>query len=289
MRILLGGLAALTLSAASTMAADIPARMPVKAPVMVAEVYNWTGFYIGGNGGYSWGRSRSDVNFFNSTTGVAIVPPAGSATSNSFNLNGGVAGGQAGYNWQTGIWVVGLETDLQWSGERGSANFSCAPVAVVGGVCLPGATFLPTSFTGTNVTVDQKIEWFGTFRARAGVLMAPSILAYVTGGLAYGSVKTDMGISSTLATTLAGTPVSASSSTSSLHAGWTIGGGVEAMFAGNWSAKLEYLYVDLGTFNSTVALAAPAIGANFSSRVTDNIFRAGINYHFNAGPVVARY
>src|SRR5205823_2487154 len=103
------------------------------------------------------------------------------------------------------------------------------------------------------------------------------------------SVKTDMGISSTLATTLAGTPVSASSSTSSTHAGWTVGAGIEAKFARNWSGKLEYLYMDLGTFSSSVALAAPTISATVSSRVTDHIFRAGINYQFDAGPVVARY
>src|SRR4051812_33342377 len=112
MRILLGTLAALTMGATAAMAADLPARMPVKAPVMMPEVYNWTGFYIGGDGGYSWGRSRTDTNFVTTPGGVAIVPPAGSVTSNNFNLNGGVAGGQAGYNWQTNNWVVGLETDL---------------------------------------------------------------------------------------------------------------------------------------------------------------------------------
>jgi len=291
MRILLGGLAALTLSAASTMAADLPARMPVKAPIMAAEVYNWNGFYIGVNGGYSWGRSRTDANFFNSVTGAAIVPPAGSVTSNSFNLDGGVAGGQAGYNWQTSNWVVGLETDLQWSGERGSATFSCAGVAVIAGPCLPGLTFLPAGIAGTSLTVDQKIEWFGTFRARAGLLVTPSVLAYVTGGLAYGSVKTDMTLGGF---STAGAPLFASSSASKVQAGWTAGGGLEAKFARNWSGKLEYLYMDLGTFNGTVALApppatTPAIGANISSRVTDHIFRAGINYHFDAGPVVARY
>src|SRR6266436_1748632 len=90
------------------------------------------------------------------------------------------------------FWVFGLETDLQWSGERGSATFSCAAVAVVAGPCLPGLTFLPAGVTGTSLTVDQKIEWFGTFRARAGVLVVPSVLLYATGGLAYGSVKTDM-------------------------------------------------------------------------------------------------
>jgi outer membrane immunogenic protein len=291
MRILLGGLAALTLSAASTMAADLPARMPVKAPVMAPEVYNWAGFYIGGNGGYSWGRSRSDMSFFNSATGAAITPPAGAATSNSFNLNGGVAGGQAGYNWQTSNWVFGLETDLQWSGERGSANFFCpgsgvSLVALTPSVCTPGVVNVPAT-NGTGVTVDQKIEWFGTFRARAGVLVTPSVLAYATGGLAYGSVKTDMTLTSIGVP--GATTNSSSSSSTSTHAGWTVGGGIEAMFGSNWSGKLEYLYVDLGTFSSSVALPLPPVGATISSRVTDNIFRAGINYHFNAGPVVARY
>jgi outer membrane immunogenic protein len=212
-------------------------------------------------------------------------------TSNSFNLDGGVAGGQAGYNWQTSNWVVGLETDLQWSGERGSANFSCAAVAVSAGPCLPGLTFLPAGITGTSLAVDQKIEWFGTFRGRAGLLVTPSVLAYVTGGLAYGSVKTDMTLGGF---STAGAALFASSSTSKVQAGWTAGGGIEAMFGSNWSGKLEYLYMDLGTFDSSVALApppatTPAIGASISSRVTDHIFRAGINYHFNAGPVVARY
>src|SRR6266568_5173766 len=282
MRILLSGLAALTLSAASAVAADLPARVPVNAPVMAPEVYNWTGFYIGANGGYSWGRSRSDVSFFGAG-GVPIAPPAASVTSNSFNLNGGVAGGQAGYNWQTSNWVFGLETDLQWSGERGSANFTCAATPLIGGVCVPGATFLPAGVTGSALTVDQKIEWFGTFRGRAGVLVVPTVLLYATGGLAYGSVKTDMTLASV---TPAGLAVAAGSSSSSTRAGWTVGAGIEAMFGSNWSGKLEYLYMDLGSVSSSVALVTPTLGANVNSRVTDNIFRAGINYHFNAGPVV---
>ena len=280
MRVLLGTIAALTIGTSAAMAADLP----VKARPMVVDTWSWNGFYIGLNGGYSWGRSHSDVTFFG-PTGV-ITPPPGSATTNNFNLNGGVFGGQAGWNWQTGSWVWGFETDLQWSRERGTAAFLCAGsgvsvVAVVPAVCVPGAGNVPTT-TGTTVTMEQTIEWFGTFRARAGMLVTPSVLAYVTGGLAYGSVKTDLGIS-----VPAG--VAAASSSSTTRAGWTIGAGLEAMFARNWSGKLEYLYVDLGSFDSTVALAAPAISATVHSRVTDNIFRAGINYHFDPGPVVARY
>ena len=212
-----------------------------------------------------------------------IVPPAGSITQSSFNLNGGVFGGQAGYNWQTGNWVWGFEGDLQWSREKGSTAFLCA-ATVIGGVCLPGLTFLPPGATGTTVSMDQTIEWFGTFRGRAGMLVAPSVLAYVTGGLAFGSVKTDLAMGGFNANGIA---VGATSSSKTTHAGWVIGAGVEALFARDWSAKLEYLYMDLGSFDSTVVL--PTITANVHSRVTDNIFRAGINYHFNYGPVVARY
>ena len=74
--------------------------------------------------------------------------------------------------------------------------------------------------------------------------------------------------------------------------GWTVGGGIEAMFGAGWSGKLEYLYIDLGTVDNSAVLATGVgfgIGANLSSRVKDNIFRAGINYHFSPGPVVARY
>jgi len=276
----------LTTSIGSAMAADISARMPVKAPVMAPEILNWTGFYVGANGGYSWGRSRSTVSFFNTATGAPIAAPAGSVTGNDFGINGGVAGGQVGYNWQASNFVFGLETDLQWSGERGSSVFSCAATPLIGGVCVPGATFLPPGATGTGLAIDQRLEWFGTARARGGLLVTPSVLAYVTGGLAYGSVKTDAALASFTPAGLAVTGVSSSKTT---HAGWTVGGGIEALFGSNWSGKLEYLYMDLGTFGSAVVLAAPAVGATTSSRFTDNIFRAGINYHFSAGPVVARY
>jgi outer membrane immunogenic protein len=283
MRVLLGTVAALVMGASSAMAADLP----VKARPMPVEVWNWTGFYIGGNIGYSWGRSRNDVTFFNPLTGVAIVPPAGSTTSGTFNLNGGVAGGQVGYNWQSSSnWVWGIEGDWQWSRERGSAAFLCAATPVIGGVCVPGLTFLPAGVTGTGIAMDQTIQWFGTLRARAGMLLSPSVLAYVTGGLAFGSVKTDLAIAGV---TPNGTAVAAIGSSSTTRAGWTIGAGVEALFARDWSAKAEYLYIDLGSFDNTISLVTPSIAATVRSKVTDNVFRFGINYHFNAGPVVARY
>jgi outer membrane immunogenic protein len=121
--------AAMSLFASGALAADLAAKPYVKAPVMVDPVWSWTGFYVGANGGYSWGRSRSDVTYTNTATGAVIAPPAGSITSASFDMNGGVAGGQAGYNWQSANWVFGIEGDLNWSGEKGSAFFNCAGVA----------------------------------------------------------------------------------------------------------------------------------------------------------------
>ena len=288
-RILLSAL--LVASAVPALAADLPYKArPMPAPV---AVWNWDGFYLGLNGGYSWGRSRTSVEYFNTATGLPIVPPAGSITDATFKLDGGVFGGQAGYNWQSGSWVFGLEGDLQWSGQRGSADFLCARggavaigAAALPGACFPGSTFLPPAVVGATLSIDQRLEWFGTLRGRLGVLVTPSVLLYGTGGLAFGSVKTDAVLSSV---TPAAVPVAAASSSSTTHAGWTLGGGIEAHLGGNWTGKAEYLYIDLGTFSTTVALPAALIGANINSRVTDNIFRVGINYHFSPGPVVARY
>jgi outer membrane immunogenic protein len=276
MRVILGSVAALAMISSAS-AADLPYKAPPPAPVM-APVWNWTGFYIGVNGGYSWGRSSRDLNFFNPLNGVALA----TGTGGGRDLNGGLFGGQLGYNWQTANWVFGIETDAQWTGQKGSTTVLCA---VTG--CFPTAV---AAGTGVSAGITDKLEWFGTFRGRGGVLVTPSVLLYVTGGLAYGSVKTDLGLAGFTAT---GIPVAVGGSVSSDKFGWTIGGGIEAMFAGNWSAKLEYLYMDLGSISNSVVLPTAGgfpLGANVTSRVTDSIIRAGINYHFNyGGPVVARY
>lgn len=287
-RIVIGMAAAMSLFATGALAADLAARPYVKAPVMVDPVWNWTGFYVGANGGYSWGRSRTDVSYFNSATGAAIAPPAGSITNASFDMNGGIAGGQAGYNWQSANWVYGIEGDLQWSGEKGSAGFNCAPTGPAGGACLPGLTFLPAgSAAGTSLSINQHLQWFGTVRGRVGILATPKVLFYGTGGLAFGEIKTTGTMSGF---TPAGVAVGSVGSNSTTRAGWTAGVGVEGKITQNWSAKLEYLYIDLGRFGSGPFTLAPlsAISANVSSRFTDHILRAGINYQFG-GPVVARY
>ena len=260
------------------LAADLPYKAPPPAPVMI-PVVNWTGFYIGINGGYSWGKAGRELSFFNPLTGIQIIPPVGSGNTSDSNLNGGVFGGQLGYNWQSGNWVFGFETDAQWTGQRGTASRLCGVLATAAGACLPGVAL------GTSAAVEQHLDWFGTFRGRAGVLVTPSTLLYMTGGAAYGSLNTDVTVTSI---TPLGLPVSITRSGESSKFGWTIGGGIESklsMFGSNWSGKLEYLYMDLGTVESTSGIGTGVlIGTNLSTRVTDSIFRAGINYQFSAGP-----
>jgi len=246
------------------MAADLPVKAP---PPVLAPVLIWNGFYAGLNGGWSFGRSSRELNFV-SATGATIIPPGGVVTTGGTDLEGGLFGGQIGYNWQTANWVLGFETDIQWANQRGSRAFS-GVIPLAGGGVLTGAV------------VDQKLEWFGTFRGRGGFLVGQAALLYVTGGLAYGSLQTDVALAGL---TAAGVPIGATASGDSTRVGWTIGGGLEWKFARNWSGKLEYLYMDIGRTSGTAFLTTPAgtvIGANVTSRVTDNIIRGGFNYQFS--------
>jgi outer membrane immunogenic protein len=276
-RLSVGIVAAVSVLATSALAADLPARVYTKAPPPV-ELYNWTGFYIGGNVGYSWGRS-SDNSTLTNGAGTVLF-----ANSSAVNLNGVVGGGQAGYNWQISNWVWGLEADIQGTDEKGSRLFTCPT-----GVCSPPFGVLAV-FPGAAVAVtpmDQKIEWFGTVRGRAGILVTPRVLLYGTGGLAYGEVRTSESVGPV------GGVATAFSNTDT-RVGWTAGAGIEGAIGGNWTAKLEYLYVDLGRTSGSFLTTNAAFGggvltSNFSSRITDNVLRVGLNYRFGGGPVVARY
>jgi outer membrane immunogenic protein len=251
-------------------AADIAVKAPVyKAPPVIA-VWSWTGFYAGLNVGYSGGRDKATENFFDNGTGALL-----STINNSFNMNGVIGGGQVGYNWQINNWVVGIETDFEGSGQKGSRTFVCPAAA-----CANTVT--------DNLTA--KLPWFGTVRGRFGVTVTPTVLAYVTGGLAYGEVKNNLTVTGVNGVT----PVSAMFNNSTTKAGWTVGAGLEGQIVGNWTARIEYLYMDLGTVTSgtfVTPVMAPSGGfvtTNLSSRVTDNIVRIGVNYKFDQG-VGARY
>jgi outer membrane immunogenic protein len=260
--------------ATSALAADLPARTYTKAPIMAEPVYNWTGFYIGGNVGYSWGRS-SDTSSLTNGAGTTLFTSGGSS-----NLDGVLGGGQIGYNWQVQNWVWGFEADIQGTDERGSRDLTCPT-----GVCTPpivGALVVPGA--AVPITLNQKIDWFGTVRARGGILVTPKVLLYGTGGLAYGGVNS----SETIGVGGFGF------SNTDTRVGYTVGAGIEGAIGGNWTAKLEYLYVDLGRTSGAFATTIPALGGGtltsfYSSHVTDNVLRVGVNYKFTSGPVVARY
>jgi outer membrane immunogenic protein len=264
-----------TVAAASAFAADMAPRY-TKAPPPVVAVYDWTGFYIGGNAGYSWGRSSTDARFYNNATNVLLGTGNG-----SYDMNGWVAGGQVGYNWQAGRWVLGVEADGQATGQKGSILFNCP-----GPICST-TTAIPLANAPVNVAFENKLDWFATFRGRVGYTFVPTVLGYVTGGLAVGGVQ---GSGVITGFNGAGAAVAATFSGDDTQVGWTVGAGLEASLGGNWTGKVEYLYLDLGRYNSSALLLAntPPIRADFSSRITDNIVRVGINYRFG-GPVVAKY
>jgi outer membrane immunogenic protein len=269
-RMLIGIAAIASLLATSALAADLPARVYTKAPVVADPGYNWSGFYVGVNGGYSWGRSNATV-----------VPTTPLAVNIGHDVNGGLGGAQAGYNWQIDRrWVLGVEADIQGTGERGGSIDPLLAVRI-GNLGITGSANSNTSF-----------PWFATFRGRAGILVDPSLLLYVTGGLAVGEVKFDSQATLTAqlfdgANARVGAPITVvgtAISDSQTRVGYTAGAGIEKKFDPHWSGKLEYLYIDLGS-------ATYFGGTPDETRVRfhDHVFRAGINYEFMAGPVVAKY
>jgi outer membrane immunogenic protein len=260
----------------TTSAMAVPA-VPAVPPV----IYEWTGYYLGANVGYSWGRSN-DQSVLTNGYGTYL-----DTYSSKASLDGVIGGGQAGYNWQSKNWVFGLEADIDASNEKGSRSFDCPT-----GVCSP-ATFLPRmgnfnfianfplfAIPGPDVPVsmNQKIDWFGTVRGRIGFLVTPQVLLYGTGGLAFGGINTTEQIGDF--------PFSFFNTDTRI--GWTAGAGIEGMIAPHWTAKLEYLYIDLGTTSGSFMPVLPAFGggyltSSYSSHVTDNVLRVGVNYQFG-GP-----
>jgi outer membrane immunogenic protein len=268
--------AAVAISAIAGIGAASGADLPVKAPYVkapVAIVYDWTGFYVGANLGWSFGRSSTDY--------LVAGLPFGSTSQNMDGILGGL---QAGYNWQNGRGVFGLEADIQATAQKGSSNL----IDFIPGIpcinqdgpftpCRPG-TGIP-AITGL-INHQNKLPWFGTFRGRVGFTPAERWLIYATGGLAYGEMDTVDSL------TIGGTGVALSTNT--IRWGWTVGAGVEAAIRDGWTAKLEYLYIDFGNVTDTLVGIAPITPIATRSHVTDNIVRVGVNYRWG-GPIVARY
>jgi outer membrane immunogenic protein len=271
---------ALALATGSAIAADLPSRK--EAPVYVPPPPPppmWTGFYLGLNIGGGWDANggQSGVSaYYDPRFAFARPTPGFLATSNLFFLpngntlgsQGGVVGGiQAGYNFQFNQFVIGAETDFQGTSLSGGGNN--APQTIFPAFFnnpLNNNFLVPVgAITAANIS----LPWFGTVRGRAGYLFTPTFLVYGTAGFAYGQVDA-WGFNNT-------------------RTGWTAGGGVEWLFAPHWSAKAEYLYVDLDS-NGRTGTFGWTWGNRFHPQL--NIVRVGVNYHFNfaaPAPVVAKY
>lgn len=222
-------LGAVIASLSTARAADVAPARPQAVPPAAAPVpFTWSGFYVGLNGGYGWGRSN-------------WRDPATDPTLRGFGLSGGVVGGQLGYNWQTGPFVLGLESDLDWTNLSGSRSD--------GGVCA----------TNGGGECRTRQSWLGTTRGRVGYAFG-SWLPYVTGGTAYGDIRTDQ----------------AGRTNSTTRLGWTAGAGVEYSLSKAWSAKVEWLHLDLGT----ATFMGAASNTPMSTPAKDDVVRAGINYHW---------
>jgi outer membrane immunogenic protein len=273
--------------AASTIAALISAPamaadMPLKAPPQPIVTCNWCGFYIGANAGYAWSHdSMTTTSTPTPDAALGVVPGVteGIAALSAGAVpighsNGFIGGVQAGYNWQTGNFLAGLEADIQGLSHSGGGGAITQTVVVVG-----------TPVTSTQAGAAS-VSYLGTLRGRLGIVANPNWLLYVTGGLAYGGVKANDSIVQTGTNGFSGAGFGSLSTT---RAGWALGAGTEWMFAPKWSVKAEYLHYDLGTasFGSAPA-GTPAstffVGAPYQTNVTSvrfqgDMVRVGLNYH----------
>ena len=271
-------IAALTaLGTVAAQAADLPTRKEAPAPIFVPPPFTWTGFYVGVNAGGIWPSGGRSATLFDPAFGadggfINAGFPGGLGSQSA----GFIGGGQAGYNWQTGAFVLGIETDFDGTTVSKSFNSVGAPFTGPGAI---GAGLL-----GDTLTVNGKtsLSWLGTTRGRVGFVATPDnrLMLYATGGIAYGGGSSNFSVfDSATGSFWTGNP-------SSTRVGWTLGGGVEYAVTNNITIKGEYLYADLGSRSFTSVgnafAAANFPGVYVSGKINYNasIFRAGVNYKF---------
>lgn len=214
------------------------ADLPRPAPLVSAPAFTWAGLYLGANVGAGWGTKEW------ASTSVL--------TQTNYGMNGALAGGQIGYNWQAGWVVLGVEADANWADLKGK-----------------GSIWASTYYT-------SKVDSLGTIVGRIGGTFDRALL-YVLAGGAWAHQKDTFTIPSVYGT-----------SSTDFRWGWTLGGGVELAFTPQWSGKIQYNYLDFGT-NATTFID-PRDGRGFTLDLTQRIHtvKVGLNYHFWT-PVVARY
>ena len=255
------GLLALGMAAPAT-AADMAARPYTKAPPpMVAPIYDWTGFYIGGNGG--WGQSNSCLNFFN-----PLDPFGTDFADGCVSRSGGVIGGQIGYRWQANQWVFGLEAQGDWADL---SRTRLSPFFDSRFPNLPG-------FVSTRTSTDG----IGLFTGQIGYAWNQALF-YVKGGAAVTSNRFS------IFETLSGIQLASVSAT---RWGGTAGVGFEYGFAPNWSFGVEYDHLFMGDRNNSFTVPT-LTAAVLNNRITQDVdmVTLRINYRFGGygAPIAARY
>jgi outer membrane immunogenic protein len=234
--------------AAPAIAADLPAAPYSKAaPVWMPAMYDWSGLYVGLNGG--WGSSR---NCWDSTPGGVFA-----GTEGCHNATGGLVGAQAGFRWQTGALVVGLEAQGDWANLRGSNQ----------------SVLLPADINRSHV------DAFGLFTGQLGYAINTALL-YVKGGGALTANRFDV----------LTTPGNALAATATVQTrfGGAAGAGVEFSFAPNWSAAVEYDHLFMGKQTSTFTATGGGVFGTDSIRQDADLVTARVNYRWG-GPVIAKY
>jgi outer membrane immunogenic protein len=251
-------IAAATILLASTslsFAADMAMKAPMVAP---AAIWSWTGFYIGGHVGAGWGTTESSLTDL-TALGGGVIPGGFAIDQNS--RSGFLGGGQVGYNWQSGWAVFGVQGDIAGMDVKGTTP------------CLGFATC-----TG-------KSDWLATVTGRIGGVVADRTLVYVKGGAAWLHTDHTFGVPAGLG------PAAFSVSSDSTSFGWLIGLGAEYAFDHNWSAFIEYDYMDFDkkniAFDFSPLAGVPAV-ANVDIKNKLSIAKVGLNYKFGA-PAVGRY
>jgi outer membrane immunogenic protein len=264
--------ALMAVGTAAVQAADLPTKKEVPAPVFVPPPFTWTGFYVGANVGGAWTSGSRSAQIF--APGAFPFPistffPAGNFGSGQ---SGVIGGGQAGYNWQYGAFVLGVETDFDGTSLSKTFNSTGVPFTGAG---------VPAFLLGDTLSVHAKasLDWLGSTRGRVGwATWDNRLLIYGTGGVAYGGGSANFSaFDATQGLFLNGNP-------SSSRVGWVAGGGVEYALTNNWTIRGEYLYYNLGKSTFTTA---PAVLAGFTGVFANGQFdyraqavRAAVNSKF---------
>jgi outer membrane immunogenic protein len=253
------GILALAAGARTAAAADLPGGAPADRPAQTVMLFSWSGFYLGAHAGGGWGqKNQTGVPF--QLGAVAIVPQ-----SVGLDVRGALAGGQIGYNYQTGIWVLGAEAQASWANLEGDG---ACPSTASGAV--------PILSADCSATVNA----LGTFALRLGVAL-DRILLYGKGGGAWTNDK--------YATTPSNAVLPSIFNANETRWGWMAGAGIEFAFTDNWSAKIEYNYMDLGKRSIRFTDAQDSVFFLVDIRQIVNVVKFGVNYRFGVSSVAVRY